>query len=269
MSAKVRRYWSEYRRVPGWFDAADFLLFDWFLGDQAAQDMGGDLLEVGAFVGRSAVVLGLHARAGDTVDICDLFEEGAGGAESGSYAGTSYRGLTRQAFEANYLRYVGKHARVHQRPSAGLSDVLQSGYRFIHLDGSHVFEYVRTDVATAVTLLGTGGVVAVDDYRNEHFPGVAAAVWAGVADGRVWPVCVTSAKLYATNVRPEPLQERMRRWLEGHPVLTMQVQEMADSEVLCIGMRRPASLHDVLRDWTPPAAKRLLRRDRVWRGSGG
>jgi hypothetical protein len=144
--------------------------------------------------------------------------------------------------------------------------VLTPGYRFIHLDGSHVYEYVRNDVRTAVALLRPGGVVAVDDYRNENFPGVAAAVWAEVGTGGLVPVCVTPAKLYATDRDPAPLQERMRAWLERHPVLTAQSQQMSGGEILCVGLRRPVSVHDVLRDWTPPAAKRLLRRDRVWRG---
>jgi hypothetical protein len=268
MSAKVRRYWSEYRRVPGWFDPVDFLLFDWFLADQAREGVDGDLLEVGAFLARSAVVLGLPARRGEAVDVCDLFEQGAAGATLGAYAGTSYRGLSRQAVEANYRRHVGADPRVHQRPSAELTDVLKPGYRFIHLDGSHVHAYVRSDMSTAVALLGPGGVVAVDDYRNEHFPGVAAAAWAEVATGRLVPACVTSAKLYLTVGDPAPLQVRMRDWLRDHPVLTAQAQQMGQGEVLCLSQRRPASVHDVIREWTPPAVKRLLQRDRRWRGRG-
>lgn len=268
MSAKVRRYWSEYRSVPGWFDPADFLLFDWFLADQTSRGARGDLLEVGAFLGRSAVVLGLHAGPDECVDVCDLFEAGAGGASRGSYAGTAYRGLSRGAFEENYRRHVQGLPRVHQRPSAELAAVLTPGYRFIHLDGSHVYEYVRSDVRTAVTLLQTDGVVAVDDYRNEHFPGVAAAVWAEVAGGGLVPVCVTSAKMYATNCDPAPVQARMRAWLQHHPALTSESQQLADTEVLCVTLGRPASVRDLMRDWTPPAAKRLLGRDRVWRGGG-
>jgi hypothetical protein len=266
MSANVRRYWSAYRRVPGWFDPADFLLFDWFLADQTARGVAGDLLEVGAFLGRSAVVLGLHAGPEDTVDVCDLFEAGAGGASRGSYAGTAYRGLSRGAFEENYSHHVPRLPRVHQRPSAELIDVLAPGYRFIHLDGSHVYGYVRADVATAVALLQPKGVVSVDDYRNEHFPGVAAAVWAEVAAGGLVPICVTSAKLYASNADPAPVQARMRAWLADHRVLESQPQEMSDGEILCISMRRPASVHDVLRELTPPAVSRLMRRDRGWRG---
>jgi hypothetical protein len=266
MSANVRRYWSEYRRVPGWFDPADFLLFDWFLADQTARGVVGDLLEIGAFLGRSAVVLGLHAGADETVDVCDLFEAGAGGESRGSYAGTAYRGLSRVAFEENYRRHAHRLPRVHQRPSAELGDVLTPGYRFIHLDGSHVYEYVRADVTTAVALLRPDGVVAVDDYRNEHFPGVAAAVWAEVASGGLIPVCVTSAKLYASTADPAPLQARMRAWLQRHTVLAAQPQQMFDGEVLCVSTRRPTSGHDVLRELMPPAARRVLRHDRDWRG---
>jgi hypothetical protein len=58
----------------------------------------------------------------------------------------------------------------------------------------------------------------------------------------------------------------MRSWLERHPVLEVAAQDVSGTDVLCVSRRRPTSVHDVVRDWTPPAAKQLLRRDRIWRG---
>jgi hypothetical protein len=56
-------------------------------------------------------------------------------------------------------------------------------------------------------------VVVLDDYRSMHTPGVAAAAWAAVIEGRLFPVCLSEVKLYAT-VRPTDLAERLAAWFE-------------------------------------------------------
>lgn len=54
---------TAYSEVKGWFSASDQVLFDWFLTRQnsgAAQP--GDLLELGVFMGKSAIFLGRYLR---------------------------------------------------------------------------------------------------------------------------------------------------------------------------------------------------------------
>ena len=63
--------------VPGWFPVADHRLFCWLLEHQQEQEISGDVLEVGVYLGRSAIVLGRHLRAGETFTVCDLFESEA------------------------------------------------------------------------------------------------------------------------------------------------------------------------------------------------
>ena len=50
--------------VKGWFWPADQLLFDWFLKRQEkTPEQFGDLLELGAYLGKSAMFIGGYLRA--------------------------------------------------------------------------------------------------------------------------------------------------------------------------------------------------------------
>ena len=67
----------------------------------------------------------------------------------------------------------------------------------IHVDGSHEYGIVRSDLLLAKSLLLPGGFVIFDDIITLHTPGVTAAVWEGVLHDDLVPVFQT-AKLYAT-----------------------------------------------------------------------
>lgn len=57
--------------LPGWFNPDDLELFVRILEGQRGAGAAGDLLEIGAFQGKSAVVLGFFADATDRVHVCD------------------------------------------------------------------------------------------------------------------------------------------------------------------------------------------------------
>ena len=47
--------------VPGWFDRTDAMMFDAVDAAQRRENVRGDLLEIGCFQGRSAILLGYLA----------------------------------------------------------------------------------------------------------------------------------------------------------------------------------------------------------------
>ena len=71
-------------------------------------------------------------------------------------------------------------------------------FRFIHIDGSHRYEAVLTDIALARELAADECVIVFDDFSNLGHLGVAAAVWPSVVSSEVEPFACTPAKLYAT-----------------------------------------------------------------------
>jgi hypothetical protein len=230
--------------VPGWFPVLDQLLFNWFLDRQEAAGERGDLLEVGVYMGKSAIFLGRHLQEGESYTVCDLFESDAPDDANAAEATKSYRStLTRRAFEANYLAFHDELPRVLQGPSSIVpGEVKPRSCRFVHIDASHLYEHVQGDITTARDILLPGGVVVLDDFRSEHTPGVSIAAWEAVLNRGLNPVCLSTQKLYGTWGDPGPLQEALLEMVAGRDNCHLSNQRAAGHRVIRLkskGMKAP------------------------------
>ncbi|MEU9075652.1 class I SAM-dependent methyltransferase [Kitasatospora sp. NPDC048538] len=195
--------------VPGWFWDHDRHSFDWFMARQEKAGVTGDLLEMGAYLGRSAIVIGEHLQPGETFTVCDLFDSDAPDDENAAEMDISYRkSLTRSAFESNYLSFHERLPEIIQAPTSVLAGgrIPAGAFRFIHIDASHLYEHVVGDLQVARVALQDQGVVVLDDYRSQHTPGVAAATWGAVFNHGLKPIMLTECKFYGTWGDPEPFQ---------------------------------------------------------------
>ncbi|MGV9450708.1 class I SAM-dependent methyltransferase [Streptomyces sp. NPDC003635] len=229
--------------VPGWFPALDQTLFTWFLRRQEALGQRGDLLELGAYLGKSAILLGRHLRPGETFTVCDLFESDAPDGANQAEASKSYASLTRQAFERNYLAFHDDLPRVIQGPSSLITGEVAPGTcRFVHIDASHLYEHVYDDIGAAQSLLVPDGIVVLDDFRSEHTPGVSVAAWEAVLNRGLRPVCLSTQKLYGTWGDPGPVQEELLAMLRAREDCGLSVQEAAGHRLVRVrsrGMQPP------------------------------
>ncbi|WP_329121945.1 class I SAM-dependent methyltransferase [Streptomyces sp. NBC_01465] len=226
--------------VKGWFFTADQLLFDWFLTHQREQRLSGDLLELGAYLGKSAIFLGSYLEADEAFTVCDLFDSPAPDASNTREMNRSYATLTRRAFEANYLSFHPALPTVVQAPTSAVTDhVRPASCRFVHVDASHLYEHVHGDIEAARQLLLPEGVVAFDDFRSEHCPGVAAAVWGAVATAGLKPICVTGTKFYGTWGDPTAPRDALRAWLKTRrPELWHGVEEVAGHPLIRVSNKK-------------------------------
>lgn len=206
--------------VRGWFAEADFRLFDWLLSNQGP----GDLLEIGAYEGASAILLGLQLREGETFTVCDIFA--LPDPADGNYGESArlYGHLTRELFERNYRRFLPELPRIVQVDSRRICEHVQPRTcRFVHVDGSHTYEFVRSDLDSARALLADDGVVVFDDWRGWQMPGVTLSVMAAIASGDLHVVALTPAKLYCSGdpVVAERLREAAIAWAGAAPELVL------------------------------------------------
>ena len=254
--------------IPGWFFRADILLFRFFLGHQVDDGELGDLAEMGVYQGRSAVLIGSYLQPSETFTVADLFEDGEGTDSANARENVaSYKGLTRRVFEKNYADVHGTLPRVVQGLSSRIGEVARAGqHRFVHIDASHLYDHVRSDITIAKKLLKPSGIVVLDDFRSEHTPGVAAAAWEAVAAG-MHPVVLSSTKLYCTWGDATPWLHRISQWLPSSG-LEYETQRVAGNELFRVWFPpRPAAR------WLPPVAVKpvlqLRRHIRYWlmRGS--
>ncbi|MER5862655.1 class I SAM-dependent methyltransferase [Kitasatospora sp. NPDC002040] len=221
--------------VPGWFWDLDRHAFEWFLDRQREAGTGGDLLELGAYLGRSAIVMGRHLQPGERFTVCDLFDSEAPDDENSAEMAMSYRKtLTRDAFEVNYLAFHDRLPELIQAPTSVLADdrIPAGSCRFAHVDASHLYEHVAGDIKVARAALAKAGVLVLDDYRSAHTPGVAAATWEAVFNHGLRPILLTECKFYGTWGDPLPAQEALLASSGGAPGCLVQVDTIAGQRVL-------------------------------------
>ena len=231
MTVAVGAYLLALDSVPGWFSELDLRVLVELDRLQRAHGIGGDLFEIGAYLGKSAILLGHLARApAERLTVCDVFEHAEGiDAESLPVFNHWYGDLTEKAFRKEYARFHEQPPDVIVGPSAELDVGERAGTcRIVHVDGGHAYGVVRQDVATARALLGPGGMVAFGDVATPHSPGVALAVWELVLGGEFVPLCLTASKLYGTwNGSALDWVAGIDEWVAREPDLGTDVHTLA------------------------------------------
>ncbi len=210
--------------IDGWFYSEDAIIFEAINRIQTGRRMSGDFLEIGVYYGKSAAFLGFLREAHERFIVCDLFDKRAKSAENQAEKEAWYPGLDRQIFESRYLQLHSELPQIFVCNSDRIQRLakLRRTFRFVHLDGSHLYRIIRQDIRTACDLLKPGGVVAIDDYRSAHTPGVAAATWEAALKGELIPICITPQKMYATvGGRKVPWLQELKAWCETQQELNM------------------------------------------------
>ncbi|OBA59482.1 hypothetical protein A5647_17735 [Mycobacterium sp. 1100029.7] len=189
-------YTEEMDQVDGWFYQADVELFGELIGRQTADDIKGDLLEIGAYQGKSAILMGYGLRDDEELVICDLFGAVTDHDDIARTSPQEYSGLEQQQFLANWDRFHTRRPTIEVCESSAL-ELGDRVLRFSHIDGCHSYRCVAQDIGLAVKHTGERGVIVMDDYRGVRTPGVAAAVWQAVGNGLLFPFAATYTKIYA------------------------------------------------------------------------
>jgi hypothetical protein len=255
------------RRVPGWFELEDAVLFGVFNRIQVGAGVSGDLLEIGVYQGKSAILMGFFPQPGEELVVCDLF-----GAEPDSAANrreneAHYPRLEERKFAQQYLRCHSTLPRVLKQSSLEIEPLVKGKrFRFVHVDGSHLYSAVRHDIELARRHAADDAVMVLDDIASDHTPGVTAAGWEAVTQTDFTPLCVTKHKMYGT-WSPDGVLNRdaVRRALD-ETGLRVYAFDFMDGPLLRVGPGREAPLvARVLAPFRPPVWDFLVARRQSFR----
>jgi hypothetical protein len=187
---------------------------------------------------------------------------------------TYYPELQLGDFSDNYLRFHPNMPVVIKGPSSELAvRCAPRAFRFIHIDASHMYPAVRADLLISRELaLPTGSVVAIDDIRSPHTPGVWAAAWEAVFLESLVPLVVTKSKLYCSwGGGGDELVASLLKRLVGGPRFRLEHHPLGDREILRVVLEPGPSddAHSRLLRWVPPVvvdtARAAKRRMSLWR----
>jgi hypothetical protein len=180
--------------IPGWFSLLDQDVFGAILSHQNY----GHLLEIGVYQGKSAIFVEQFRQVDEEFHVCDVFDSVETYSHNNTEIKKSYEDLSFLKFKINFERFFSHMPIVHICDSENLATRIGSKiFRFIHIDGSHLYDIVKKDLKFASEHLHPEyGVISMDDYRAAHTTGVAAAMWEYIIQGSLVPLLITPNKAY-------------------------------------------------------------------------
>ncbi|MCZ6456007.1 MAG: class I SAM-dependent methyltransferase [Actinobacteria bacterium] len=249
--------------IHGAFHNVDAYVFEAISESQVESGATGDILEIGAYLGRSAIVLGYLLGENETLHICEPFPNPSA-AHPDFLPETIdwYETYTQEIFEENYLRFHDELPEIYAHTSFELPGKLApKSFRFVHLDGSHNAEALESDISLTKDILIDRGVISFSVYRNMSTLEVAAAVWGEVAESSLFPICATESHLYAS-VTPYSSAETadLHARLQSTPRMNVVPSEFRGVEVALMQPVPSAKL----KSYVPPVLLPLARRARSW-----
>lgn len=166
--SNLEKYASKAKEINGWFWAEKpFTRIDRYHGRKGIK---GNIFEIGAYEGKSAILLGSMLRGKEHLGICDLFEKQINPYTSKGSSDKFMDNMKGFFDNLDFLRVYNKSS-----VSLKMSDIGEN-YRFFHIDGNHDMEHTLNDITLADLVVNQEGVIAIDDYFNSKKPGVSKGV---------------------------------------------------------------------------------------------
>jgi hypothetical protein len=223
----LRRYFERMESLPGWFFPDAALMFAAYNQLTSERVAPGNTLEIGVFHGKSAIaVASLRGEAG-TFTAIDVFDD------LSSRDGSSHDVGMKGAFLANMAEWFSARDRLRTivAPSATVTAEALGPHTFCHIDGLHTAEGTYSDMELCAEVVVPGGLVAVDDYFNQRFPGVSEGglLFAQRHPGVLTPVAVGFNKVLFQRAAVSDLNERFASEFDYIPshVTTMWGRQVA------------------------------------------
>ena len=214
-------HYKKIELIPGWLDFPNAqLLYE--LASNPKLIGQGDILEIGAFFGKSAACLGYGLKDNETLTVIDSFGTIHFDIDSDIESinqNILYGSLTEKKFRNFYAFAHKRSANVLVGLSSDILPKLSKKFKLVHIDGGHSYQDVKLDIINTLKLLTQKSMIVFDDYGHTSYPGVKKAVNETIQSGTIVPI-VHLGKLYATT--PEfatELIENMEMYLSGFKVI--------------------------------------------------
>jgi hypothetical protein len=148
--------------LPGWFFRRSSAIWDCLLSFQGAEDIGGNLLEIGVWRGKSALLSAMHARSGELCLFVDpvLHHKTEATLQAATEGQCMFMHTLSNALHRSPL--MSSHART---------------FRWIHIDGEHSGTTVYDDMTIGCQLLDEWGILVLDDFFSPIWPQITKSAF--------------------------------------------------------------------------------------------
>lgn len=189
-----------HKGVEGWLSSYTLPLVYFIDQFQQINKVRGGVVEIGVYHGRFFIALCLLLRKGEKALAIDVFEEqefNLDGAGVGDYG----------IFFANLQRELGELINIQickfdslKLDSRTIIHGLDGGRsRLFSIDGCHTAKHTENDLLLASESIVSGGIIILDDFENNAWPGVQEGTKIFFRKKRnVVPIVIAYNKLYLT-----------------------------------------------------------------------
>lgn len=249
-----------HKHVNGWLDETAIELIAGVTDAQSAQRLCGGATEIGVHHGRLFILLHLSLRADERSAAWDLFERQS--------ENTDASGLGDEAiFRRNLARHGCDTGRIAIRTANSLhlsAEEIRAAcggaVRLFSVDGGHTDLITANDLGLAAASVCAGGVVILDDFFNESWPGVAEGTCAFMRESpnKLIPFAIGGNKLLFTT--STEFASRYIGFLRPrfHPS-RLRSSEFFGSPVMIVPVQTPTLRRRLVRSRPWRAARRVLR----------
>lgn len=165
----VSRYLATFSRIPGWFLPDAYLMLAAYNQLLADRGLAGHVMEIGVYHGLSAIGIASFRGAGRRFVAIDPFDEGQAPMPGLPSKARFHQNLRRFYPDLSFLTTIAAPSDTVRPSDVG------TGFTFCHIDGYHSEEATYADLELCAAVAAPGGLIAVDDYYDPAFPGVAEA----------------------------------------------------------------------------------------------
>jgi hypothetical protein len=230
MDALHRYATAGHRRVQGWLNP---LAIQMIRAAAAAQGRTGPVCEIGVHHGKLFLLLHLLDPAQKAIAV-DLYEDQTQNVD-GSGSGSS------AMLDMNLTRHGGRRDSVEKifanSMALGAAQIIQKAggpIRVFSVDGGHTAAITANDLALAEASVMDGGIVILDDYFNESWPGVSEGACRYFMQPReLVPFAIGGNKVLL--VKGQEHAARLQAPLEHIPAHSALHKEMFGHSVRAIG----------------------------------
>ena len=149
------------KEVEGWFYPKDIIITYGILNE--IQKSSGDICEIGVAYGKSAIMIS-QFKGNSNFYLYDIFTEEA--------RVIAQNNITKFGNSSNLIWRLQDTTQLNTENVVFVNDL-----RFLHIDGCHEHSAVLSDLMLFSNKMKDEGVIAIDDFQDQEFPGVNSAAF--------------------------------------------------------------------------------------------
>lgn len=202
MKDALAKYTSTgHKKVEGWLSQIGLNVIVELSSIQRELGIAGPVCEIGVHHGKLFILLHLLSDQCEKSVAWDLFERQEENIDkSGSGSSSIFlENLRRSGCDLERIKIFSENS-MNLTPDA-ITSACEGKLRLFSIDGGHTAEITHNDLSLACQTLSEGGLIILDDFFNEAWPGVAegACRYMLEHDSALFPVVIAGNKYIFTN----------------------------------------------------------------------